>query len=67
MKLIEQMIELRKHKGISIEELSIQTNIEQTALIKLENGDTSLCLKELTKIAKVLGASIRLVLVEGGK
>jgi len=54
MDVVENIRNIRKHKGISHEAMAVNLGISQTAYTKIERRETKLTVDRLQKIAEIL-------------
>ena len=61
---VRALVEARKEKGLTQQELSQRTGINQADISKIENGKLSVSFKTMRKLADGLGKSLRIQLVD---
>lgn len=61
--IIQAMIESRRQAGLTQKQLAEKTGITQGDISKLENGNANPSLKTLRKLAKGLGATLKIEFV----
>lgn len=62
-----EIISLRKSKGMSQEKLALNANIDRRYMSDIENGRRNISVEMLSKIAKALGMQASEILAEAEK
>lgn len=62
--LIQALIDARKQQGITQKELSAKTGIDQADISKIENGKLNISFKTMRKLAKGLGKTLQIRLID---
>lgn len=62
--LIQALIEARKEKGLTQKALAEKTGINQADISKIENGKLNISFKTMRKLAKGLGKTLKIQLVD---
>jgi transcriptional regulator with XRE-family HTH domain len=62
--VLEEIVRLRKERGISQTEVAEALGVDQSAVSKLESGERGMAVAELATIAELLGVSVESLLVE---
>jgi transcriptional regulator with XRE-family HTH domain len=65
--IANQIIKLRKQKGWTQKDLADHTHTGQSYISRIENGDHSITLATLSKVAHALDAKLEIVLKENNK
>ena len=58
--IIQAIIDARKESGMTQQELSARTGIEQSDISKLENGNANPSLRTLKRLAAAMGKTLRI-------
>ena len=61
MNFNEKLINLRKSKGLSQEELGFQSNLHRTYIGMIERGEKNITLENIEKLSKGLDVSMKLI------
>ena len=62
--IIKKIVQIRKQKGYSLENMAIELNISESAYRKIETNQTRLSLEKFLQISKILDTSINDLLGE---